>query len=401
MVGVSDDDFRRYRHVMRELYLFHDAMLGRLLDLAGDDTTVLLVSDHGFHCDRLRPAHTAEPSEAQAAAWHRQYGVLALRGPGVLRDERVYGCTLPDVAPTVLHLFGLPAGRDMDGRPLVQAFAKPFRDVRTIATWEDAPNFGNGHAANLRRTMFESAAAVEQLVALGYLPAETAESRNAAAVAAAESKFNLAIVHSSHGRGRQAVALLQELTAAHPDERRYAVALAKAYANVGQHKNSLAVVTGLEEGGWRSAEGDLLAAAALFHEDRGDEALARLADAERRYPPSPALYSLIGHLHRARESWSDAAAAYEKALALDDDDAHAHNGLAQALLRAGDHERAAEHALRAVGLLFFFPQAHFHLGLALKGMGETDRAVRSLRLALTQAPGFADARRELHSLGHA
>ncbi len=31
-------------------------MLGTLLKLAGEETTVMLMSDHGFHPDHLRPA---------------------------------------------------------------------------------------------------------------------------------------------------------------------------------------------------------------------------------------------------------------------------------------------------------------------------------------------------------
>ena len=401
MATVSDADFRMYQHVMRELYLFHDEMLGRLLDIAGETTTVMLVSDHGFHCDHLRPTGPAESEEAQAALWHRQYGILAMRGLGLLKDERVYGATLLDVAPTVLTLFGLPVGLDMDGRPLLQAVARPFQTIRTIDSWDNQPGAIANRAAGLQQSMLGSQAAVEQLVALGYLPAETAESRTAVAIAVAESKFNLAIVHSSHGRAEQALALLQELHAAHPDHPRYALALSKAYANVGQYAKSRAQGEALETRGLRSADGDLLIAAALFHEDRADEALARLAETERRYPPSPGLFSLIGHLHLARRNWRPAAAAFEKSLALDDDEPHSHNGLALAELHLANYEQAAEHALRAIGMLFFFPQAHFHLGLAFKGMGEKTRAAQSFKLAVTQCAGYSEAHHELEKLAEA
>ena len=39
----------------RPAYQLHDQMLGTLLNKAGDDTTVILMSDHGFHPDHLRP----------------------------------------------------------------------------------------------------------------------------------------------------------------------------------------------------------------------------------------------------------------------------------------------------------------------------------------------------------
>jgi predicted AlkP superfamily phosphohydrolase/phosphomutase/tetratricopeptide (TPR) repeat protein len=395
---IAEDEFSAYCHVMRELYLFHDEMLGRLLELAGPDATVMVVSDHGFHCDHLRPAVSAEPADEQAAAWHRQYGVFALRGPGVLNDERIYGATLLDIAPTVLQLFGLPIGRDMDGRPLLQALVNPPEFPRTIASWDQQPGAHGMHPSDLQRSMMESPAAVAQLIALGYLPPETAESRNAVAIASAELQFNLAIVHSSMGRTRQAIELLTDLFEWRPESTRYGAALAKALANDGQLERCRAIVASLEAGGWHSADADLLVATALFNEGQADAATARLAHCERRYPPSPQLYQLIGNIHLARRNWQDAATAFDKALALDDDSPNVHDGAAHAALKLGDFEKAAEHALRAIGLLFYCPQAHVHLGMALKGMGESLRAARSLKLAISQAPKFFEAHQELENL---
>ncbi|MFO0959582.1 MAG: tetratricopeptide repeat protein [Isosphaeraceae bacterium] len=398
MATVSEADFRRYQHVMRELYLFHDEMLGRLLELAGDDATVLLVSDHGFHCDHLRPAGHAATAEEDAAAWHRHYGVLALRGPGILADERIYGATLLDIAPTVLHLFGLPVGRDMDGRPLLQALKRPGSSFPTIPGWDLQPGDDGRHPTDLRQAMLASTAAVDQLIALGYLPAATAEERRAVAIAEAESRFNLAEVHAGHGRIRQARELLEGLHGEHPDHPRYAMALARVYSDLGEPRRALAIIEQLESAGRRSPDGDLLAAAARFQDGRPDQALERLAECERRYPPSAALFGLIGNLHLARQGWHEADRAFARALELDDDEPHWHNGMARAAWKLGDCERAAEHALRAVGLLFFFPQAHFHLGMAFLALGDRPRARQALKLAVAQAPGFAEARAELEAL---
>ena len=142
------------------------------------------------------------------------------------------------------------------------------------------------HPANLQRSMMESPAAVQQLIALGYLPAETAEGNLAVEIARAETNFNLAIVHSSLGRNRKAIEILSELHRSKPDHPRYALALAKAYANDGQHENCRRMVDALEANGCRSLEGDLLLAATLFNDDQAEAALARLADCERDYPPS-------------------------------------------------------------------------------------------------------------------
>lgn len=400
MPTVSADDFRLYCRVMRELYLFHDEMLGRLLELAGDDTTVMLLSDHGFHSDHLRPANFSdqESEEALAALWHRHYGIFALRGPGILKDERIYGATLLDVAPTVLNLFGLPLGRDLDGRPLIQAYENPPQAIHSIPSWDQRPGADGRHPAAQQPSTEESRAAIEQLIALGYLPVASADEQAAVDVAVAESKFNLAIVHSSHGRHRQAVELLEELRAKYSGHTRYAIALAKAYSNLGQHQRCLEIVESLESSGWRSPEGDLLAAASLFNDGQIERALERIRESEGRNPPSAAFWNLVGNLHLAQQSWQSAEAAFEKSLGFDGEQPLAHNGIAQAALRQGQFEKSAEHALQAIGLLFFFPQAHFHLGMALKGMGEKARALRALSLAVSQAPKFPEAQQELENL---
>jgi predicted AlkP superfamily phosphohydrolase/phosphomutase len=49
--AVSDNEMRRYEHVIRDVYEHTDHAIGRLLELAGPSTTVLIVSDHGGEVD--------------------------------------------------------------------------------------------------------------------------------------------------------------------------------------------------------------------------------------------------------------------------------------------------------------------------------------------------------------
>ena len=53
--GIPDAAYEIYKDAVSGMYRFHDMMLERLLQLAGPDTTVILMSDHGFHPDHLRP----------------------------------------------------------------------------------------------------------------------------------------------------------------------------------------------------------------------------------------------------------------------------------------------------------------------------------------------------------
>jgi hypothetical protein len=79
MEGIPEEKFEIYKDVVNGAYRFHDMMLQTLLDLAGPETTVILVSDHGFHSDHLRPRGIpAEP--AGPAVQHRQFGIVCMKG---------------------------------------------------------------------------------------------------------------------------------------------------------------------------------------------------------------------------------------------------------------------------------------------------------------------------------
>ena len=115
------------------MYRYHDLMLGRLMQLAGPEAAVMVASDHGFHSDSMLPDYI--PAEAAGpAVEHRDFGIFCLKAPGVRAGERIHGAGVLDIAPTILHLFGLPAGADMDGKVLVNAFLDRALPAR-IPTW--------------------------------------------------------------------------------------------------------------------------------------------------------------------------------------------------------------------------------------------------------------------------
>jgi predicted AlkP superfamily phosphohydrolase/phosphomutase/tetratricopeptide (TPR) repeat protein len=398
LAGISDPDFARYQHVMTEVYLFHDELLGRLLELAGEDTTVMLISDHGFHSDHQRPLHLREeaPEAEVAAAWHRHLGVLAARGPGIRPDERIYGATLLDITPTVLQIFGLPIGKDMNGKPLLQMFEQANATIETIETWDsplDVPAEGGaGEAATVAPDV------IEHLIKLGYLPKSALDDAAAASLAASEAQFNLAIVHSSMGRHAEAKRELQDLRQRFPDQPRYTFALAKTLANLQDHHPCLKMLRELEAEGQQGFDLTLLMAAELFNVGQAEEASVRLEEAHRRYPPHPTIHFLTGNIHMQRAEWKAALQSFQQALELNSDDAPTHYHAAMAANRLGDLETAADHALHAISIMYFFPQAHFQLGLAFYGLGDLPRAQRSWELAVTQAPRFLEAHQKLADL---
>ena len=163
---ISERDFELYREVMTGIYRFHDLMLGRLLELAGPDTHVLIVSDHGFESGNRRPRGPIEP-----AKWHRPQGIFVLKGPGIRSDARIEGATLLDIAPTVLTLLGLPVGEDMEGKVILSAFEESPQ-IERIPSWENVKGEDGRLPTEIEDANPAAAqAALRQLVELGYIAA--------------------------------------------------------------------------------------------------------------------------------------------------------------------------------------------------------------------------------------
>lgn len=79
----------------------------------------------------------------ELSGMHRLEGVFLARGPGIRKGRRIKDASVMDIAPTVLHLLGLPAARDMGGRILTEIFAPgspASRPLRRISTYQpDGP----------------------------------------------------------------------------------------------------------------------------------------------------------------------------------------------------------------------------------------------------------------------
>ncbi|MBA3963186.1 MAG: tetratricopeptide repeat protein [Chthoniobacterales bacterium] len=394
---IKDEDFALYQGVVRGAYRFHDMMLERLLDLAGPETTVILCSDHGFESGSQRPQGTPrEP--AGPAIWHRQYGIFAMAGPGIRRDERIYGASLIDLAPTVLTLFDLPIGEDMDGRPLLEAF-EAMPAVQTIPSWEDVPGDAGMLAADQQMDRAQAAELMQQFAALGYIEDPGADKEKAAESAEIEAKYNVARTYLWKGRADEALPLLEEIVRRRPWEDRFLSLLASAYFQAGylaQAERLLLAIAGRGEPD--NAPANLLwARIKLARGDLGGALQAVLA-ADAPNPRSPGVYVQIGEIYVRLRQWQDARTAYEKALALDEDNARAYLGLSNVYRRLGDNQQTVDCALRAVGLLHRLPLAHFNLGVALARFGENERAILAFETALRFQPEMVNAHRYLAAL---
>lgn len=396
--GISDESFALYKGVIDAAYKYHDMMLGRLLELAGNDVTVILVSDHGFLSGdkRLRKM----PNDPAAPMYeHSPYGIFCISGPGIKKDERLYGATLLDVAPTVLSLFGLPAGADMPGKVLTSVYETP-PSLERIESWEKVEGNSGQHAGELREDPWAAQEALQQLIELGYLEAAGKDEAEHAKRVTDESQFYLARVFLSTSRHAEALPILEQLFAASPEKTRYGLRLAQCYQalkRIADARGVIAKLRSIEASAAQLPSIDYIEGTLLMAEHKPRKALEMLERAGAK-SQLPGLHVLIGQAYLLMQKWSEAEHAFIRALAVDDDNARAHHGLALAFLRQGKTESAIDEALTAVGLIHNFPAAHYHLGEALMEAGDYENAAKAFSVCLHLTPGNRRAHLQLASI---
>ncbi|MCB1096448.1 MAG: alkaline phosphatase family protein [Verrucomicrobiae bacterium] len=460
---VSQKDFDLYKNVIECGYRYHDQMLGRLMQLAGPETTIILMSDHGFHPDALRPHHI--PNEpAGPAAEHRPFGIFAAMGPGVKEDDLVFGASILDVCPTILAHFDLPTGRDMDGAPLTSIF-KDRPNVVYIESWDsiEGDHDPGLHPPDARLDPVEAQQAIDQLVALGYIEEPDADKEVAVKETVRELDYNLARAYADASHAHEAGAIFAKLWSSWPEESRFGVHLFQVQLALGQIEKARETFEQIKENKGRfsleAAEeikklhGEILEHQRNDPSENSDQAaegaepkidfskvdektLAKLRKLRRRAGVnSHAFIYLEGLLLHAEgqfskavdtfqkaastepnnlqtllqklaesqlalRNFSDAEDSFNRVLEFDKVNPHARLGLARLHLHVGRNSEAAAEAFAAAGQMFHNPKAHFLGGIALNRLGEVERAVESLHTSITQNPVQPAAHRTLASIYH-
>lgn len=103
---------------------------------AADGPDIVLLAADGFYFAEGIERPVLRPNGAkntEKSGNHHLDGIVGLYGPGVRPGAELSGARIIDVAPTVLHLMGLPVQEDMDGRPLEEALTEAFAASNPVA----------------------------------------------------------------------------------------------------------------------------------------------------------------------------------------------------------------------------------------------------------------------------
>jgi hypothetical protein len=120
--GLRHVDFVPGPEITRASHVV-DAMIGDVLARLPEDATLVVISDHGFEFRGYEHDHSPP-------------GVILVLGPSV-RPGAIARASVYDVAPTLLHLLGLPVAADMPGRvlPIWKAGAPQDRAPLTVRSY--------------------------------------------------------------------------------------------------------------------------------------------------------------------------------------------------------------------------------------------------------------------------
>jgi tetratricopeptide (TPR) repeat protein len=368
--GELAEQQRRYGKAVEEMYGYADRLVGEFVDALDDDTTLVVLSDHGFMLGVLPddPSKTRDMRRV-SERYHRIDGVLYMYGNRVREHRRIDQPTLLDVTPTILALAGLSPAADMPGRVLAEALDLPETyEPRAVATYESGTAVAAGAGSSSSAV---DPKILEHLRALGYLDTQSPQGDR-----------NLAALHFEAGRYAEAVEAYEALVAQSPADANLRASLAGALGALGRFDESLAQLD-------KALEIDPINAEAyhnrgVLHEKRGDrDAAAREYASALRYNPQyePARQALgrLRGTHPASETELTAAEQLAGAMA--------ERGREAAL--RGDYEAAMKELDQAARIAPRLARVYQYRSNVAFLMGDYDGAAAALRRALEIEPDNA------------
>jgi len=373
---IPESMYDLYKDVVVGAYRFQDMMLQRKLDLIDDDTTVIVMSDHGFESGNKRILKMPKVQAAPALE-HRQFGMFAAMGPNIKKNQKVFGMSLMDVAPTILHHFDFPIGKDMDGKVMFDIFKKSKQPVY-IDSWENVKgDFGELKKDDESSSVMSDQETMEQLIELGYIERPDENKNVAVLKTKCDLKHNLAQVYIGKKEYTIAKELLEELIQEEDtiDKAPYYMELFNIYIKEENYEEADKYLNKTKETKTEIKYNFLFPETEiLIGKGKLYEALRLLEQASLVRTNSSEIWYRIGEINYKLLKFENARKALANAIKIEPDKAKYHRTIAEIYIELGEYEEAVDYALTSIELVKYFPAAHYILGRALEKMGDYDNA---------------------------
>src|SRR5437870_6947271 len=225
--GELAEQQKRYGHAVEDMYAYADRIVGDFLEAMDDDTTLIVLSDHGFELGALPD----DPSKLRnmrrvSEKFHRIQGILYLWGRHVKARTRLDNPSILDIAPTVLALNGVAPAQDMPGRVLSEGL--DITPKPRIASYEPAGGqMASGGAPPTGDSRVDPEI-LKRLQSLGYLQTRSPSGDR-----------NIAAVLFEQGKYAEAAEAYAKLVKAEPADGSLRTSLAGALGALGRYDRAL------------------------------------------------------------------------------------------------------------------------------------------------------------------
>ena len=154
---ITDEEVEQFGETVHEYYRYIDRVLKGLIEKVSVDTTIMLVSDHGFE---------REPDGRFGHRKTKPPGLFILCGQNIKTGVSIENASLYDITPTLLYLSSLPVSKEMDGMVLKACVEEKFLQSHPIRFIESygSPQRNKGPDAHGSEEEIK-----ERLRALGYI----------------------------------------------------------------------------------------------------------------------------------------------------------------------------------------------------------------------------------------
>jgi len=391
---IKQEDFDNFNGIVEAGYRYHDLMLHRILEMIDEDTTLLLISDHGFYSDHQRPLHIPhEPSGP--AVEHSPYGIFFMAGSGIKQNQKISGASVLDITPTLLYHAGLPIGNDMEGKILYQCFENPIEGT-FIPSWEEKIGDSGQHNETIREDPWAAQEAMRQLVELGYIDAPDEDISKQIDASKRESQYYIARNLINGGKIREAIEILEKIYE-ESKIHRYGQRLAMCYLTKRRYSECKLLIEDIKSTKQKVDDEyhvdieepmylEYLDGLYFLAVNKLQKALPILEEILEKNPNNFHILLNIALIYLERKKYNKSENYFIKCLAIDDQNTVAHHGLGVSLLRQSKYEEAIDEFLLAIETNFYFPKAHYHLGETLFKLNNFEDAAKAFEVAIKIAP---------------
>lgn len=360
--GISETEYRKYWPAVANYYSEVDRLIGDWMKVLSDDTTVIIVSAHGFRWGKNRPR--AQPVGRAALSDHRNPGVFIAYGNHVAASRASHSISLYDVVPTVLAVMGLPKSAEMPGQLADWVFRDitPVTTVRVISYDEFFPLHHVGGGAAIDPQQY-----TQKLQAIGHLldPSrlqpvfeDEDQPQAAAATPLAPAQWgayayynNLGVQLRKQGKLKEAVEAFQAAIDRNPARPVPYLNMAMALFDRQQYTAADDVFIMAVQRGLPNAEQWFLDFAALYRTNNmTSRAISILYKGKQIFPQSYLIAANLGSALAQAERYTEGFAEMERSLSLQPSSTLVLNNIGTFLAKRNEYARALDFWNRSLSI---------------------------------------------------